>query len=54
VVAPGGESRAMPVKFVLEKTAPLQTTLQALLWVGALAIAAILAALLVATVFGAH
>jgi hypothetical protein len=54
VVAPRGESRAMPVKFVLEKTAPLQTTLQALLWVGALAVAAILAALLVATVFGAH
>jgi hypothetical protein len=54
VVDPGGETRAVPAKFVLDKTAPLQATLQTLLWLGALAIAAILAALLVATVFGAH
>jgi hypothetical protein len=54
VVEPGGEARAVPVKFVLEKTPPLQATLQTLLWLGALALAAVLAALLVATVFGAH
>jgi hypothetical protein len=54
VADPGGEPRAVPAKSVLDKTAPLQATLQTLLWLGALAIAAILAALLVATVFGAH
>ncbi len=51
---PSGEARAVPAKSLLEKTAPLQATMQTLLWLGALAIAAILAALLVATVFGAH
>jgi hypothetical protein len=54
VVDPGGEPRAVSAKFALDKTAPLQATLQMLLWLGALAIAAIVAALLVATVFGAH
>jgi hypothetical protein len=54
VVGPSGEARAVPAKFALDKTAPLQATLQTLLWLGALAIAAISAALLVATVFGAH
>jgi len=54
VAAPGGEARLVPAKFALDKTAPLQATLQTLLWLGALAIAAIVAALLVATVFGAH
>jgi hypothetical protein len=42
----------MPVKLVLDKAAPLQTTLQTLLWLGALVASAILAALLVVTVFG--
>jgi hypothetical protein len=54
VADPGGEARLVPAKFALDKTAPLQATLQTLLWLGALAIAAILAALLVAAVFGAH
>jgi hypothetical protein len=54
VVAPDGEARAVPAKFALDKTAPLQATVQTLLWLGALTVAAILAALLVATVFGAH
>jgi hypothetical protein len=44
----------MPVKFVLEKTAPLQTTLRTLLWLGMLAASAVLAALLIATVFGSR
>ena len=51
---PRGESRPMPVKFVLDKTAPLQTTLQTLLWLGALVASAVLAALLIVTVFGSH
>jgi hypothetical protein len=54
VVGPSGEARAVPAKSLLDKTAPLQATMQTLLWLGALAIAAVLAALLVATVFGAH
>jgi hypothetical protein len=51
---PRGESRAMPVKFALDKTAPLQTTLQTLLWLGALVASAVIAALLIVTVFGSH
>ena len=49
-----GESRAVPVKFVLEKAAPIQTTLRTLLWLGALVAAAVLAALLVVAVFGSR
>jgi hypothetical protein len=44
----------MPVKFALDKTAPLQTTLQMLLWLGALVASAVIAALLIVTVFGSH
>jgi hypothetical protein len=47
-----GESRAMHVKFVLDKTAPLQMTLQTLLWLGALVASAVIAALLIVTIFG--
>jgi hypothetical protein len=54
VVGPRGESRAMAVKFVLEKTAPLQTTLRTLLWLGVLVGSALLAALLIVTVFGSQ
>jgi len=54
VVVPGGEARLVPAKFAIDKTAPLQATVQTVLWLGALALAAIVAALLVATVFGAH
>ena len=44
----------MPVKFALDKAAPLQTTLQTLLWLGALVASAVIAALLIVTVFGSH
>ena len=49
----------MPAKFALDKTAPLQTTplrttVQTLLWLGALVTSAIVAALLIVTVFGSH
>ena len=44
----------MPAKFALDKTAPLQTTLQTLLWLGALIASAVIAALLIVTVFGSH
>jgi hypothetical protein len=44
----------MPAKFALAKTAPVQTTLQTLLWLGVLVSSAIVAALLIVTVFGSH
>jgi hypothetical protein len=44
----------MPAKFALDKAAPLQTTLQMLLWLGALVASAVIAALLIVTVFGSH
>jgi Mg/Co/Ni transporter MgtE len=44
----------MPAKFALDKAAPLQTTLQTLLWLGVLVISAIVAALLIVTLFGSH